>query len=171
MKERLRDLGIRTTELSEYMRLSRPSVYKYIDLYENQRYKGIPEKVLRTFRYIDKYKTLSKEQVVSFIIYEFSEFENSDKKEAIRNYLMNKGSNDSKVDLMYRLITTNSLDDIVQYLSNAARILDGDKVDQSELYQIARLVNLKSSLMKNIPLSEEELNNAKENLGGYDVRE
>ena len=171
MKERLKDLGIRTTELSEYMRLSRPSVYKYIDLYEKGENKQIPEKVLRTFRYIDKYKTLSKEQIVSFIIYEFSEFENSDKKEAIRNYLMNKGSNDSKVDLMYCLITTSSLDDIVQYLSNAARILDGDEIDQSELYQIARLVNLKSNLMKNIPLSEEELNNAKENLGGYDVRE
>lgn len=171
MKERLKDLGIRTTELAEYMKLSRPSVYKYIDLYENKDYKSIPEKVLRTFKYIDKYKTLSKEQIVSFIIYEFSEFQNSDKKEAIRNYLMNKGSNDTKVDLMYQLISTDSLDDIVQYLSNASRILDCDEIGQSELYQVARLVNLKSSLMKNIPLSEEELEQAKQNLGGYDVRE
>ena len=171
MKERLKTLGLKTTELSQYMRLSRPSVYKYISLYDSKDYEAIPEKVLRTFRYIDKYKTLSKEQVVSFIICEFSDSEKSDRKEIIRSYLMNKGSNDPKIELMYYLVTTESLDELVQYLSNAAKILNEQEIGRNELYQIARLVNLKSDLMKNIPLSEEELNLAKENLGDYDVSE
>ena len=171
MKERLKDLGIRTTELSGYMKLSRPSVYKYIDLYESGEFRSIPEKVLRTFKYIDRYKSLSKEQIVAYIIYEFSEFEKSDKKETIRNYLMNKGASDAKIELMYRLITTDSLDDIVPYLSNAATLLDQGGMDQSELYQVARLINLKTSIMKNIPLTKNELKKAKDNLGDYDVRD
>lgn len=171
MKERLKNLGLKTTELSQYMRLSRPSVYKYISLYDNKEYDALPEKVLRTFKYIDKYKTLSKEQVVSFIISEFSDTEKSDRKEQIRSYLMNRGPNDPKIELMYYLISTESLDGLVQYLSNAAKILDEREIDKNELYQIARLVNLKSNLMKNVPLTEEELKLAKANLGGYEVSE
>ena len=58
MKEKLRELGIKTTEMSQYMRVSRPSLYKYIELYESKDYKQIPDKVLRVFKFIDRYKTV-----------------------------------------------------------------------------------------------------------------
>ena len=165
MKEKLRDLGIKTTELSEYMRISRPSLYKYIELYESKEYKLVPEKVLRVFKYVDKYKNLSKEQVIAFTISEFSDTDVSDKKEAIRNYLLNKGANDPKINLMYVLATTDSLDDIVQYLSSAGKILDDGDYDESKIYQVARLVNLKSDIMTNKPLSEDEITKAKTIIG------
>ena len=113
MKERLRELGIKTTELSEYMRISRPSLYKYMELYEAGDTSAMPEKVLRTFRYIDKYKSLTKEQVVVFVICEFSDINNSDKKEAIRRYLLMHGPSDAKIGLMYALISTSSIDELV----------------------------------------------------------
>ena len=165
MKEKLRNLGIKTTELSEYMRISRPSLYKYIELYESKEYKLVPEKVLRVFKYVDKYKNLSKEQVIAFTISEFSDTDVSDKKEAIRNYLLNKGANDPKINLMYVLATTDSLDDIVQYLSSAGKILDDGDYDESKIYQVARLVNLKSDIMTNKPLSEDEITKAKTIMG------
>ena len=165
MKEKLRGLGIKTTELSEYMRISRPSLYKYIELYESKEYKLVPEKVLRVFKYVDKYKNLSKEQVIAFTISEFSDTDVSDKKEAIRNYLLNKGANDPKINLMYVLATTDSLDDIIQYLSSAGKILDDGDYDESKIYQVARLVNLKSDIMTNKPLSEDEITKAKTIIG------
>ncbi len=165
MKERLRDLGIKTTELSEYMRISRPSLYKYIELYESKDTSAIPENVLRTFRYIDRYKSLTKEQVVIFVICEFSDLDNSDKKEAIRKYLLLHGANDSKVGLMYELATSHSLDDLVPYLTDSARILKGQDVDADSIYRVAKLVNLRADLMRNVPPTSEEIEEAKKNLG------
>ena len=165
MKEKLRSLGIKTTELSQFMKISRPSVYKYIELYESKEYKQIPEKVLRVFRYIDRYKSITKEQIIAFIISEFSDFEDSDRKESIRNYLLNKGKNDPKIELMYVLITTDSLDPIVQYLSVAGTLLDKGDLDDSELLQVAKLVNLRSDIMTNKPLTEEEIDKSRKLLG------
>ena len=165
MKEKLRDLGIKTTELSEFMKISRPSLYKYIELYESKEYKQIPEKVFRVFKYVDKYKNLTKEQIIAYTIGEFSDTETSDKKEAVRNYLLNKGMNDSKIDLMYVLVTTDSLDAVVQYLASAGKILDEGDLDDTKIYQVSRLVNLKHDIMTNTPLNEEEIKKTRSILG------
>ena len=165
MKEKLRDLGIKTTELSGFMKISRPSLYKYIELYESKEYKQIPEKVFRVFKYVDKYKNLTKEQIIAYTIGEFSDTETSDKKEAVRNYLLNKGMNDSKIDLMYVLVTTDSLDAVVQYLASAGKILDEGDLDDTKIYQVSRLVNLKHDIMTNTPLNEEEIKKTRSILG------
>ena len=165
MKDRLHDLGIKTTELSSYMKISRPSLYKYINMYEENDTKGIPEGVLRTFRYIDKYKALTKEQVISFVILEFSDSDSTDRKEAIKNYLLSKGPKDSKIELMYNIISTDILDSLVDYLNNASAIIDAGEINDDELYQVARLVNLRNDVMKNKPVTKEELEKAKEIVG------
>lgn len=165
MKERLRELGIKTTELSEYMRISRPSLYKYVSLYESGDYGSIPEKVLRVFKYIDRHSKLTKEQVVSFTICEFSESEISDKKEAIRNYLMRSNANDPKVGLMYALVTTHQLDSIAEYLSRACIKLESADFNDSDLRQVARLVLMRSDLESMEPLSEEDEQRVRMELG------
>lgn len=164
MKEKLRDLGIKTTELSQYMRISRPSLYKYLESYESKEYKVIPEKVLRTFRYVDKYKNLTKEQIITFVICEFAEEETSDKKESIRKYLLTKGSNDPKIELMYALINTDIFDGVTHYLNEVCRILEKGELTESEIVQISRFINFRTDIMVNKPLTEEEIENAKESL-------
>ncbi len=165
MKERLRELGIKTTELSEYMRISRPSLYKYVGLYESGDYSSIPEKVLRVFKHIDRHSKLTKEQVISFTICEFAEGETSDKKEAIRNYLMRSSGNDPKVSLMYALVTTHQLDSIAEYLSRACIKLESADLDDSDLKQVARLVLVRSDLESMEPLSEEDEKRVRKELG------
>ncbi|MBR4685950.1 MAG: hypothetical protein IKP04_05415 [Candidatus Methanomethylophilaceae archaeon] len=169
MKERLHDLGIKTTELSTYMKISRPSLYKYIGAYEEGETTGIPTKVLNTFRYIDRHKSLTKEKVISFVILEFADEQTTSKKEAIKNYLLSKSNNDAKISLMYQLIATDALDDIVQYLTNASIILSSEKEDMSDedIYMVVRLVNLKHDIITNYPLTDDELNKAKEILGEF----
>ena len=165
MKERLRELGIKTTELSLYMKISRPSLYKYLNMYEEKDLKGIPEGVLHTFRYIDKYKKLTKEQVISFVILEFSDNEDSNYKETIKRYLLSKGLKDSKIEFMYNLVTTDYFDGIVDYFNNVTLILKKEEIDDDGLYQIARLVNLKNDIMKDVPITKDELNKAKTIVG------
>lgn len=167
MKEKLRQLGIKTTELSEYMRVSRPSLYKYVGLYESGEYSSIPEKVLRVFRYIDRHSKLTKEQIISFTICEFAEGETSDKKEAIRNYLMRNSTNDPKVRLMYAIATTHQLDSIAEYISRACIRLESADLDDSDLRQVARLVLMRADVESMQPLSEEDEARARKELGEW----
>jgi predicted transcriptional regulator len=68
MKEKLKRLNIRLTELSHYLNLSRPTLYKYIDEYENRKYKDIDKRTRQVFDFIKKKSTISKIEVIDFII-------------------------------------------------------------------------------------------------------
>ena len=164
MKERLRELGIRNTELSQYMRISRPSLYKYLGLYESGDKKNIPENVLRCFKFIDKHKNLSKEQIISYVLYEFSDTQASDRKEALRQYLMNNSENDQKIRLMYLLISSDIFDPLVPYLVTAAELTESGTLSEEQIYQVSKLMNFISDVTRNTPVSEEELKIATEML-------
>lgn len=68
MREKLKSLNIRLTELSDYLGFSRPTLYKYLEDYENKKFKSIDFRVRKVFDYILKKKTLSKIEVINFII-------------------------------------------------------------------------------------------------------
>ena len=143
MKERLRELGIRNTELSQYMRISRPSLYKYLGLYESGDKKNIPENVLRCFKFIDKHKNLSKEQIISYVLYEFSDTQASDRKEALRQYLMNNSENDQKIRLMYLLISSDI------FLSSSSEIVGSlsAKISCKRCFKRSRYIALSAFCM------------------------
>ncbi len=165
MKEKLRELGVRNTELSQYMRISRPSLYKYIDLYESGETKSIPQNVLRCFKFIDRYKNITKDQVISYVLYEFSDIQPSDKKECLRQYLMNKGEKDPIVHLMYLLVSTDILDPVVPYLVNAVELIGSGSLTTEQIYQVSKLLNFVSDVTKNKPVSEDELDITNNMLG------
>jgi hypothetical protein len=68
MKEKLKGLELRLTELSHYLGISRPTLYKYIDDFDRRRYKNIDTMILDLFRFINMKTTTSKIQVINFII-------------------------------------------------------------------------------------------------------
>ena len=94
LRDKIRDLGLRLIDLSEYLEVSRPTMYKYIELYE-QGHKGeINPKVLSLFDYIEKNdSTISKNNVINFILNNIVRVEaenigkNEDKKIKIKNIL------------------------------------------------------------------------------------
>ena len=165
MKDRMRELNIKMTELSEYIDVSRPTLYKYIDSYENGDLSSIPDRVVSLFRTMET-PGITKEQVVSFTITTFSKNDSTDDREIIRRFLVDPSASPAKVELMHKLATTDRLDDLIPYLNGCVDILSQDKIDDAGLYQIARLLILKSKVTKNVPLKDEELNEAKEILKG-----
>ena len=60
VKEQLRELGFRLTELADLLHISRPTLYKYIELYESGEYDGIRGDVLMLFGYISTNPEASK---------------------------------------------------------------------------------------------------------------
>ena len=165
MKDRMRDLNIKMTELSEYLKVSRPTLYKYIESYETGDLKSVPDKVVSIFRLMDEPDS-TKEQVVSFVISAFSGSDVSDTRETVRRYLSDPSASSDKIEMMYRLSTSDSLDSVIPYLNNCMEILSKGSVDDEEAYQLARLLILRSRVTKNMPLKPEELNEAKEILKG-----
>ena len=68
MREKLKILGIRLTELSTYLGFSRPTIYRYMENYDSKKYKAIDFRVRKVFDYIMKKRTVSKIEVINFII-------------------------------------------------------------------------------------------------------
>ena len=165
MKDRMRDLNIKMTELSEYLKVSRPTLYKYIESYESGDLNSIPDKVVSIFKLIDDPNS-TKEQVVSFVISAFSGTETSDTRDTVRRYLNDPSASSDKIEMMYRLSTSDSLDPLIPYLNNCMEILSKGSVDEEETYQLARLLIMRSRVTKNAPLKPEELNEAKDILKG-----
>lgn len=68
MKEKLKNLQLRLTELAEYLGISRPTLYKYLEAYEEKKYKQVEMQTLAVFRFINKTSTISKLQVFNYIV-------------------------------------------------------------------------------------------------------
>jgi len=69
MIDKLKELNLRLTELSNYLKISRPTLYKYIDDFEKKRYSKIDYDTLELFKYIKLKTTLSKLQVIDYILH------------------------------------------------------------------------------------------------------
>lgn len=68
MREKLKTLGLKLTELSNYLGYSRPTLYKYLEDYEKKQYKQINFRVKKVFDFIMKKRTLSKIEVINYIL-------------------------------------------------------------------------------------------------------
>lgn len=165
MKARMRELNIKMTELSEYIKVSRPTLYKYIESYESGDLGSIPDRVVNLFRFMDR-PEVTKEQVIASIISSFSEEEGTEKGESVRRYISDPSSSPSKVEFLEKVAATDCLDSIIPYLNDCIDILSGDVIDDEQAYQVARLVLLRSKVNRNLPLKDEELREAKEILRG-----
>ena len=163
MKARMRELNIKMTELSEYIKVSRPTLYKYIESYESGNLDSIPDRVVSLFRLMDN-PDVTKEQVVTFTITTFSEGDSTDPKDVIRRYLSDPSSSADKTELMYKLATTDCLDDIIPYLNECIDILSEKRTDNESIQQVARLMIMRSRTIKGVPLKDEELREAKETM-------
>ena len=163
MKARMRELNIKMTELSEYIKVSRPTLYKYIESYESGDLDSIPDRVVSLFRLMDN-PDVTKEQVVTFTITTFSEGDSTDPKDVIRRYLSDPSSSADKTELMYKLATTDCIDDIIPYLNECIDILSEKRTDNESIQQVARLMIMRSRTIKGVPLKDEELREAKETM-------
>lgn len=165
MKARMRELNIKMTELSEYIKVSRPTLYKYIESYEAGDYDSIPERTVSLFKMMER-SDVTKEQVITFIISSFNGDDGADTSEAVKRYLLDPSSSPSKVEFMQKVATTDCLDNIIPYLNDCIDILSAESMDDDQVYQVARLVIMRSKVIRNLPLKDEELKEAKEILRG-----
>ena len=73
LREKLKNLDLKITELAEYMQVSRPTMYKFIECYDSHDFSQINPKVLKLFNYIDEHDLIGKRNVVNFILTQLSD--------------------------------------------------------------------------------------------------
>lgn len=68
VRDKLRDINVRLVELATYLKLSRPTIYKYLELFEEGDFGKIEDATCAMFRYIDETPQLTKPALMNYLI-------------------------------------------------------------------------------------------------------
>ena len=68
MKEKLKGLDLKLTELAGYLNISRPTLYKFLEMYISDNQYSLRRDVKELFDFISKKDTISKKQVLKYIL-------------------------------------------------------------------------------------------------------
>jgi hypothetical protein len=157
LRERLKSIDLRVTELADYLQLSRQTIYTYIQLYDNKQFGQINPNVLKLFNYITENDLAGKRNVVTYILNNIVEVksmgENDDGEtlKKIKDYLISNPH--SKKSMFLQLCATGGqFDDVIYYLVDVAAIKDRpDKTpeDMQMLEPYKTLISQLKNLKKN----------------------
>ena len=128
LKDRLKELDIKITELANYLSVSRPTLYKYIEDYESNNLDEINKKVIKLFDYISENELIGKNNVINYILTNLAdvkELETQEEKNSfkeVRKYMINNPS--SEKTQFYELSSKKTTFDIViHYLMEVAPLI------------------------------------------------
>ncbi|CRF33933.1 hypothetical protein BRSU_1768 [Brachyspira suanatina] len=150
LREKIRDLDLRISDLAEYLKISRPTLYKYIDMYEEGNRSTIDTKILNLFDYIQNSKNIGNNNVIYYImnnIVENSNTNNTEEGKRMKIKSLLKTENKTKEDFIYMLTEDNFFDPILDYLMKCKKLsTDPDKKLSEEDYEfISPLMSLYKS--------------------------
>ena len=132
IRNRLKEMNIKITELADYLGLSRPTMYRYIELYDAGEKREVGPLARKLFNYIEKHPLAGKSNVIRFVLSEQSTQnakEDPDLKTLVGYIKKNRSSDKTKFIL--RVISDSSYDSYIQYLLVAVPLLD-DKSSAEE---------------------------------------
>ena len=124
IKERLKELDIKITELASYLSISRPTMYKFIEMYDEGNKKELTNSISLLFDYIEQNDLIDKKNVVSYILTNIASIEDAPLGEEplAKNISDCLKSSDSEIkkQIMEYLINNNDLDELFAYLIEAS---------------------------------------------------
>lgn len=163
MKEQLRELGFRLTELADLLHISRPTLYKYIELYESGDYDGIRGDVLMLFGYISANAGATKREVLQYMVHNigFLDEGSTDRTEAVATVIARSGCSRQKLDLIMSMVNSDCLDSIVPYLLEVVRILGEDDPTEKDVEMVSKFLLFRQSVLSNASVSEEDVEEAR----------
>ncbi len=147
MKEKIRSLDVRLTELSKYLGISRPTLYRYLELYESGDAGQVPKEIRDLFRFIDN-RCGSKDQLMRYVVSHFCISSDDGIKTDLSGFINESSDRSPKLKLMHLMATTSHLDPLVGYLTECIGILEKDDITEDEMMTVAKFVAFRSSVSK-----------------------
>ncbi|RAX52453.1 hypothetical protein CCY99_07335 [Helicobacter sp. 16-1353] len=137
LRERLRDLELRITELADYLQVSRPTMYKFIDYYDNKKFDLIDKNMLKLFNYISENELIGKKNVINYILSNFADIKDLgvegelERFKTIKNYIISNP--DSKKSQFIATCATSDLFDVaIGYFVGITPLLKKRKLSKAE---------------------------------------
>ena len=117
---RFKESDIKTSELANYLQISRPTLYKYFELYDNKKYFEINAKSLQLFKFVDSHPLAGKTVIIAYIINELSDISDEVEEKTPKQEFIN-------------LIRNNDLfDDVIKYLLKVSKVINKAKKTKEE---------------------------------------
>lgn len=135
-------MNIRITELSDYLGLSRPTLYKFLEQYEMGKVKGINKDVLKLFRYIDGTSNIGKTNVISFILNNINSKLDSQERGGNSSsvYGLIEKTTPSKREFVINILESGLIDNLIPYLNECFEISKKQDMIEDDYEAITKLV-------------------------------
>lgn len=137
LEDKLRDLDIKKTELANYLNISRPTIYKFIESYDSGEYDTINKKILKLFDYITSNELIGKNNVINYILNNIADVKELESKEEIdmfkdvRRYILSN-PNSEKSHFINLACQKTNYDLVIHYLVEITPLLKKRKLSTEE---------------------------------------
>lgn len=141
LREKLKEIELKITELADYLQISRPTMYKYIESYDSGDYSDINNKVLKLFNYIMSNPLIGKKVVINYIFTNLVEVKEMEAKDENKNYVAIKKyileNPDSEKSEFIKLIVQKSVfDNMISYMMEVYPLLRKRKLTDEEIEKL-----------------------------------
>lgn len=154
----LKEMELRLIDLADLLQISRPTTYKFIELYEIGQRDKLSKEVLKIFDFIVENSDKTKLDVIAFVINHLRKPNlDANKKSDIVKKLV-KGDDVVKANFIDRLVEVEVFDPILPYMLECEKILSAKnkKVTSNELLKLEALEKFYNSLGFKLNIKKEK---------------
>ena len=151
LRERLKQIDLKVTELAGYLQISRPTLYTYIELYDTKKFNQINSNVLKLFNYIKENEFAGKKNVVNYILNNLVELQElgtnseNDIYKKVKTFIINNPDS-KKSKFIEQCATDECFDKIIFYLNDVSAILKKKNKTEAEKALLKPYENLINEL-------------------------
>ncbi len=137
LEGRLKDLDIKKTELANYLDISRPTMYKFIESYDKGEFDSINKKVLKLFDYISNNELIGKNNVINYILNNIADVKEMEVKDEVdlfknvRRYIL-ANPDSEKTRFLDLVCKKTNYDLVIHYLVEITPLLKKKKLTPEE---------------------------------------
>lgn len=128
IREKLKVSQVRLVELASYLDVSRPTLYRYLELYEQKEYNEIDKRCYDLFSFMDKTRNLTRPVVMDYLINKILPIEASSDYDvetiaSVRKLVLSQTEIDVKKTRLIRILSmTEKLDGVLDDLIKASDV-------------------------------------------------
>ena len=152
LRDRLKSMDLKITELADYLQISRPTMYKFIEYYDSQEFDLINKNVLKLFNYINEHELIGRKNVINYIltkltdVKEMGDSDDIDVIKIIKKYIISNPES-KKSQFLITCATRDDFDDVISYLVKIAPLLKKRKFTNEEQLLLEPFINFKKEIL------------------------
>lgn len=141
IRQKLREMDFKITELAEYLQITRPTLYKFIDDYDSGNFALINKRILKLFNFIENNPLAGKKTILVYILNnlvnekEMGEEDEVSKFTKIKKYILENPSS-NKSAFIELIISRKDFDSIIDYLMEIYPLLKKRKLSDDEIVKL-----------------------------------